>query len=504
MKFLKGLIAGIGALTLAFGAQAQTTFNGPGNIPFESYVARLPAPVTINADDTLYLLQDGGSYGVQVGSVFNNLLSLNNVWTALQTFDGNINLSQSVTSTISSPSFSFIGVTNFDYTYNALTSNTNSAMLQVHTIVNGANANVSPAGAAIYGFNSWMEINQQATAPVASYTALGGIVFVNQSITSPTGSGSIAGVNGNVIVLAGVTGFNWIEGGEDDVTIRAGASAPLVKIGHSVALGPDDQVQGSSIDAAFITYAAPPATGPNSPGWKHGFIIDTANFGVPTLDTTVGVAFGLTGSQTMNIGLDLSSGTFNSCAVKSPGGFCIDTFGNITTNGFVASANAVSIPAGGAVGEGYTLFSTRVGMFVGSGVPTLSAAQGSIYLRSDGLPYYNTTGSTVWDQLIALTATQTLTNKTISFSSNTLTGVAPLASPTFSGTVTGPDSGTWGSGGINGSIIGGTTPESITGTAVTVTGALVNSGIGLIGSLTKKGTVCVSTTNEIYYSATTC
>ena len=37
--------------------------------------------------------------------------------------------------------------------------------------------------------------------------------------------------------------------------------------------------------------------------------------------------------------------------------------------------------------------------------------------------------------VVTLTDTQTLTNKTIAFASNTLTGVAPLASPTFSGTV---------------------------------------------------------------------
>ena len=40
--------------------------------------------------------------------------------------------------------------------------------------------------------------------------------------------------------------------------------------------------------------------------------------------------------------------------------------------------------------------------------------------------------------VLTATNTQTVTNKTISFSGNTLTGVAPLASPTFTGTVTMP------------------------------------------------------------------
>jgi hypothetical protein len=37
--------------------------------------------------------------------------------------------------------------------------------------------------------------------------------------------------------------------------------------------------------------------------------------------------------------------------------------------------------------------------------------------------------------VLTATNTQTIANKTISFSSNTLTGVAPLVSPTFTGTV---------------------------------------------------------------------
>lgn len=60
------------------------------------------------------------------------------------------------------------------------------------------------------------------------------------------------------------------------------------------------------------------------------------------------------------------------------------------------------IPAGGAAGSGYLLSSTaNFGIFFGSNAPTLSAAKGSLYLRSDGSGvndrmYVNTDGSTTW------------------------------------------------------------------------------------------------------------
>ena len=67
--------------------------------------------------------------------------------------------------------------------------------------------------------------------------------------------------------------------------------------------------------------------------------------------------------------------------------------------------NATAIPAGGTAGSGYKFSSTaNFGMFFGSGAPTLSAAQGSIYLRSDGVPYYNNNGSTGWTTLSAATS----------------------------------------------------------------------------------------------------
>lgn len=75
------------------------------------------------------------------------------------------------------------------------------------------------------------------------------------------------------------------------------------------------------------------------------------------------------------------------------------------------------------------------------------------------------------DTFALLAAAQTLTNKTIAFASNTLTGVAPLASPTFSGTVTMPDAGTWASGGIS-------TTQPISALTHVVTSGNVNAQSG--------------------------
>lgn len=82
------------------------------------------------------------------------------------------------------------------------------------------------------------------------------------------------------------------------------------------------------------------------------------------------------------------------------------TGGNLKTNGQVIALSATALPAGGAVGAGY-LFSTvsNFGVFFGSGAPTLSAAKGSLYLRSDGTTtndrmYVNTNGSTSWTAVI--------------------------------------------------------------------------------------------------------
>jgi hypothetical protein len=83
------------------------------------------------------------------------------------------------------------------------------------------------------------------------------------------------------------------------------------------------------------------------------------------------------------------------------------TYATIDASGYSSTLgkliySGTAVPAGGTAGVGYRFSSTtNLGVFFGSGAPTLSAAQGSLYVRSDGSStstrlYVNTNGSTTW------------------------------------------------------------------------------------------------------------
>lgn len=102
----------------------------------------------------------------------------------------------------------------------------------------------------------------------------------------------------------------------------------------------------------------------------------------------------------------ISSGTNENLTVNAKGSGTI-TLGNTSTGNInsvrkLGVMSATALPAGGTAGQGIQLFTTsNFGIFGGSGVPTLAAAQGSLYLRSDGSStstrlYVNTDGGTTW------------------------------------------------------------------------------------------------------------
>lgn len=80
----------------------------------------------------------------------------------------------------------------------------------------------------------------------------------------------------------------------------------------------------------------------------------------------------------------------------------LDSNSKLFLNGSAAFNVVSAPPAGGTAGLGVTVSSTtNLGLFFGSGLPTLAAAQGSIYIRTDGSStstrlYVNTNGTTGW------------------------------------------------------------------------------------------------------------
>lgn len=118
----------------------------------------------------------------------------------------------------------------------------------------------------------------------------------------------------------------------------------------------------------------------------------------------------------------MANTTFNG-PVRSENGFqsiSIDaTTGAVTVNATLGSATSVAtlaatgtvtarsasgLTAGGAAGFIGTNVAAGMGIYFGSGAPTVAAAKGSLYLRSDGSgtgdrAYINTNGSTTWTAL---------------------------------------------------------------------------------------------------------
>jgi hypothetical protein len=102
----------------------------------------------------------------------------------------------------------------------------------------------------------------------------------------------------------------------------------------------------------------------------------------------------------------ISSGTNESLTLNAKGTGTITLnntgTGNVSSVRKVVVMSALATPAGGQTGAGIQFgTTTNLGIFYGSGAPTLTAAQGALYLRSDGSStstrlYVNTDGATTW------------------------------------------------------------------------------------------------------------
>jgi hypothetical protein len=76
--------------------------------------------------------------------------------------------------------------------------------------------------------------------------------------------------------------------------------------------------------------------------------------------------------------------------------------GSNSATGAVLAYSGTAVPAAGAGNVGVTFSATaNLGLFCGTGAPTVSAAKGSLYVRTDATTtttrlYINTDGGTTW------------------------------------------------------------------------------------------------------------
>jgi hypothetical protein len=81
--------------------------------------------------------------------------------------------------------------------------------------------------------------------------------------------------------------------------------------------------------------------------------------------------------------------------MATPNGVNPSFLGNVTVLGATATV------AGGNTAPALAMGSAALGVYFGSGAPTISAPQGSLYMRTDGSStstrlYVNTNGTTGW------------------------------------------------------------------------------------------------------------
>lgn len=205
-------------------------------------------------------------------------------------------------------------------------------------------------------------------------TGTGAFVFdTRPTIASPTLTGTVGGIGAipnSVLVNSAIT--------VNGTSCALGASCSPTAVSSSLVIGTTAITGGTTTRVLF-----------NNAGTLNEYSISgSGSVAMTTSPSFTTPALGAATATTL---------TVNGAAIGSN---AIAASGTIGISGSYFAQNAAAIPAGGIAGTGY-LFSTTAnfGLSFGSGAPTLSMAQGSLYLRSDGAPYYNTNGTTGWTSL---------------------------------------------------------------------------------------------------------
>jgi hypothetical protein len=237
---------------------------------------------------------------------------------------------------------------------------------------------------------------------------VGGDIFGNVSVTDLT-LGNVS-ASGYISATGNITGGNVTTAGLMSATGNI-TGGNVTTAGLMSATG---NITGGNVTTAGLMSATGNITGGNLNAVNlviNRISSDDSSFvniedGI-NVTGAIDVSGNITGGNLNAAGLSLSGNVVSAINTTSAITTTANiTGGNLNTTGTVLAQSATAIPTGGAVGAGYVFSATaNFGIFFGSGVPTLSAAQGSLYLRSDGTTtndrmYVNTDGTTIWTAVI--------------------------------------------------------------------------------------------------------
>jgi hypothetical protein len=248
---------------------------------------------------------------------------------------------------------------------------------------------------------------------VATGNTFAGNTTVGNLLTAGfvSATGNVTG--GNINTGAQVVATGNITGGNLNATGLSLSGNVVSAINLTANITTTANIQAGNLKSSGIMSATANVTGGN-----------ILTGGLISATSTVTSAANITGGNILTSGLvsvtgNITGGNVITANVNATThtGTIVNVTGNITGGNVLSSAvvsavgnatilSATAVPAGGTTGAGYKMSSTtNLGVFFGSGAPTLSAAKGSLYLRTDGSTtndrmYVNTNGTTTWTAVI--------------------------------------------------------------------------------------------------------
>ena len=327
-------------------------------------------PCTVNVGDTVYRSDGGQEYLVTAaGLVLGSSLDESPVYTSV--------------------------------TYSTLLSSTTALATPSALAATALNAFASTvSGAVLMGFGTTDDValKNQAGTTVLGITAnttgvqLAGALAITGALTGVTSfTASTTGtITGKLTVTGTVTASGAVADGTALTVTPTAAANNDVLTGLKVTVAAGTPGSFTGLVRRGIAVPAYTVVGDTSPGDPVGISVGI----ITGTGASVASALSLappTGATTNYLMRHTTAATFN-----------VTDGGALTQAGVMTILGGTAIPASGTTGSGYKFSSTaNFGVFFGSGAPTLTAAKGSLYLRSDGTgiadrAYINTDSGTTW------------------------------------------------------------------------------------------------------------